>query len=395
MTDLERKLEDIFMHDSKSRRVNAVSVPPRRTSPLRGAAFIGVTALAAIAVIVALNTLRGGPDVAAPLPTASSSPSFSPSTAPTATASGSPAATTTPAPSASTTVRPLGSGEWANGSLNYAVTLPKPWRYSFEQSRVFPNDQVSAALDVYTWREPGTGADQDPGWKVKILASRNTQRLTPAQWAESVQGGSGPVQSATVDGRPAASRENTDGISRQGASPPLFRHFYVADGVLMYDISAQRGCCVLPPTIQESDPTSIVQSFRFLGAPSRPGTATIGGALRYPSEYLPAQMVFAIDVNDSSRTYRVETPQSPSQVWYRLVDVAPGTYVVVAYPAESRPGEAPAAGAYTRYVACGMTAGCPLDHTLIRVTVRADDYVLGIDPGDWYAPPGTYPARPR
>jgi hypothetical protein len=278
--------------------------------------------------------------------------------------------------------------------LNYAVTLPKPWRYSFEESKVFPNDQITAAVDVYTWQGPGYKA-ADPDWKVKIVVSRNRQRLTPGQWANAVEGGTGPVSTSTVDGRPSASRDNTDGMNRQGASPPLFRHVYVADGVLMYDVSAQQSCCVSPPTIQPGDPATIAQSFRFLGAASKSGTATIAGAVRYPSEFLPSQVVFAIDVKDSSHVYQVETPQSSSQVWYRLTDVAPGTYVVVAYTTQTAPGTSGFSGAYTRYVVCGMTTGCAQDHTLVQVTVAADDYLLGIDPADWYAQPGAYPPRPR
>jgi hypothetical protein len=397
MPDLEHRLEDLFMHDSKSRQVTSVAVPARRPSPFRGAAFVAVTALAAVALIVALNTLRSGPEVTTPLasPSTSASPTASPSTAPSAPASVSPAATSGPVASPSGTARPLAAGEWANAALNYAVTLPTPWRYSFEQSKVFPNDQATAAVDVYTYRPPGNEPVRDPDWKVKVVVSRNPARLTPAQWADMVGGATGPVASATVDGRPAVSRENTDGIDRQGASPPLFRHFYVADGVLMYDISAQQGCCVGPSTIQPTDPASIVQSFRFLGAASKSGTATIAGRVRYPSEFLPAQVVFAIDAKDRSRFYRVDTPQSSSQVWYRLADLSPGTYVIVAYTQETSPRTAGYAGGYTRYAACGLTAECAQDHTLVQVTVKANDYLMGIDPSDWYAPNGTYPARPE
>lgn len=382
------------MNDSRSRRVTDVTVPARRSSAVRGLVFVGATVLAVLALIIALNTLRP-PQVAAPPASPSTSATGSITPAPSASASGSPAGTSSPAVTPSATAQPVAAGEWRNAALNYAVTLPKPWRYSFEQSKVFPNDQLIAAVDEYTWLPAGTDKGDNPGWKVKIVVSRNRQRLTPAQWANAAEGGTGPVATTTVDGRPAASRDNTDGINRQGASPPLFRHVYVADGVLMYDISAQQGCCVSPPTIQPGDPASIAQSFRFLGAASKSGTATIAGAVRYPSEFLPAQVVFAIDVKDSSHVYQVETPQSSSQVWYRLADVAPGTYVVVAYTTQTAPGTSGFAGAYTRYVVCGMTTGCAQDHTLVQVTVSADDYLLGIDPADWYAPAGTYPPRPR
>jgi hypothetical protein len=73
VSDLERRLEDLFTHDSRSRRVTAVEVPSRRAGPLRGLAFVGATALAVVALIVALNTLRPGPTPLAS-PTASASP---------------------------------------------------------------------------------------------------------------------------------------------------------------------------------------------------------------------------------------------------------------------------------------------------------------------------------
>ncbi|HEY3125518.1 MAG TPA: hypothetical protein VGK07_00560 [Candidatus Limnocylindria bacterium] len=352
----------------------------------RRVVLVGATGLAVIALIFALRTLSGGPEAVTPGASATASLTPSPTSAVSASA------TVSLATSAAATVRPLGSGEWANASLNYAVTLPKPWRYSFEESKVFANDQVTAAVDVYTWRDPAYKG-LDPDWKVKILVSRDRQGLNPEQWANAAEGGTGPVTSATVDGRPAATRDNTDGINRQGSSPPLFRHTYVRDGPLMYDISGQQGCCVLPPTIQAGDVASIVQSFRFLGAASKPGTATIAGAVRYPSEFLPAQIVYAIDVKDSTHFYRVETPQSSSQVWYRLADVAPGTYVVVAYTTQTAPGTTGFSGGYTRYVLCGMTPPCPHDPiTLVQLGVAAGDYLLGIDPADWA---GSYPPRPR
>jgi hypothetical protein len=344
-----------------------------------------VTAVAVVALVVAFDALRG------PAPVASPSSSASASVIPSASSTAA-AAASSPAATAATT-RPLGPGEWADAALNYAVTLPRPWRYSFEESKVFANDQSTAAIDVYTWREAGYKG-VDPDWKVKIVVSRNRQGLTPEQWATAAQGGTGPVASATVDGRPAAARDNTDGINRQGASPPLSRHTYVRDGALIYDISGQQGAGTVP-AIQPGDPATIAQSFRFLGPASKSGTATIAGAIRYPSEFLPAQVVFAIDVRDNTRVYRVETPQSSSQVWYRLTDVAPGTYVVVAYTAQTAAGTSGFAGAYTRYVVCGLTTGCPQDHTLVQVGVASGDYLLGIDPSDWYAPPGAYPPRPR
>jgi hypothetical protein len=98
MSDLERRLEDLFMNDSRSRRVTSVDVPTRRASPLRGIAFVGVTALAVLALVIALNTLRP-PQVTTPLASPSASGTASATPATSATVTGSPSATSSPAAS--------------------------------------------------------------------------------------------------------------------------------------------------------------------------------------------------------------------------------------------------------------------------------------------------------
>jgi hypothetical protein len=50
-------------------------------------------------------------------------------------------------------------------------------------------------------------------------------------------------------------------------------------------------------------------------------------------------------------------------------------------------------GAYSSFVLCGLQASC-VDHSLIPVTVLAGQTVQNIDPADWYAPEGTFPAMP-
>jgi hypothetical protein len=360
--------------------VNRVPRPP-------GLAPLAIVAIGIVAIVIAMLLISrpAGESVASPSPSVAS-PSASPSASASATAA---AAPSTPAATR--------TGEFVDAQLNFAVVLPTGWHYSFFRSKIFSNDQPEVGLDVFTsipvGREVTQSDDAARMWTARVLVSRNPQKLTPAQWAAQVEGGSGPVSETTVDGRPATSRENTDGLRRDGASPPLARHSYVADGVLMYDLSYLLGCCVPPPDFKQDDLLSIVKSFRFVAPASRPGAATISGAVRYPSEFLPAQAVYAIDVSDSKHFYRADTPQSGSQVWYRLADIAPGTYVIVAYLAQA-PANPSIGGAYTRYVVCGMTSGCAQDHTLTRVTVKADDVLAGIDPGDWYAPAGTYPPRP-
>jgi hypothetical protein len=85
MSDLERRLEELFMSDSRSRRVDRVNVARRTGTPLVAAGFIGAVALATVAAIFALNTMRPPQDQSAAVPSGSASPA----TSATATASGS------------------------------------------------------------------------------------------------------------------------------------------------------------------------------------------------------------------------------------------------------------------------------------------------------------------
>lgn len=116
----------------------------------------------------------------------------------------------------------------------------------------------------------------------------------------------------------------------------------------------------------------------------------IAGRLAYPSDFIPKLVVVAMRADDPT-TYRVlhtagTPPAAPS---YSMAAVEPGTYVVISYAQ----GANPLAGAYTAAVVCGMGGGCT-DHSLRRVTVAPGQTVTGVDLLDWYAPSGTFPARP-
>lgn len=127
-------------------------------------------------------------------------------------------------------------------------------------------------------------------------------------------------------------------------------------------------------------------------------TGTIEGRVSYPSDFRPELYVYAIDVNDEDHWYTVtvegtsrEEPGDDPEGDYTL-DVAPGTYYVLAY--ETLTPRA-SAGLYSEAVPCGLTVACN-DHTLIPVTVRAEDRRTGIDPTDWYYPMDhEYPDRPE
>ena len=131
-----------------------------------------------------------------------------------------------------------------------------------------------------------------------------------------------------------------------------------------------------------------------------PVNATITGKLSYPSEFLPAMRVVLFSLTDK-KAYFVDTAKGQGEY---SIDVPAGTYYVVSYPYEGVAGNTgqvdsytlgggPFAGSYTQMVPCGLSVGCD-DHTLLPVTVTTDQTVTA-DPGDWYAPEGTFPPMPN
>ena len=109
MSDLERQLEELFMSDSRSRRVDQVKVPAPRRSRFGGPAFVGGVAFAALALIVAFSLLRADREtVPATSPSPSASAGAVASTGPSASPGATGDATRSPAPTTSSTsgVRP-------------------------------------------------------------------------------------------------------------------------------------------------------------------------------------------------------------------------------------------------------------------------------------------------
>ncbi len=120
---------------------------------------------------------------------------------------------------------------------------------------------------------------------------------------------------------------------------------------------------------------------------SIPPMGTISGTLSYPASTLPALRIAAFEVDNGQISY---TDTAPGQNTYSL-DLPVGKYHVVAYPIDAvTPG---LAGGFTQAVACGLTVACT-DHTLVEVTVAANQTTTQVNPGDWYAPPGTFPPEP-
>jgi hypothetical protein len=125
-------------------------------------------------------------------------------------------------------------------------------------------------------------------------------------------------------------------------------------------------------------------------SPAPPGIAgAIIGRVGYPSEFIPALRIYAIDPTAPGRYRVVHTVLN--QRTYLIAGVAPGTYFVCA-TAYSLGQPDTFGGAYTKAVACGLIAGCN-DHTPLAVQVRPGAVADGVDVFDW-PPPGTYPKPP-
>lgn len=131
-----------------------------------------------------------------------------------------------------------------------------------------------------------------------------------------------------------------------------------------------------------------------LVTPTATATATplpdgaISGHLGYPASVIPPLAVYAISTTNSSVFFHVTTTQN--QLTYSIAGVTPGTYHVIAYLTPDNPA---LRGGYSQFVLCGNAAGCP-SHALVDVVVHPGETVGQIDPTDWYAPTGTFPAPP-
>lgn len=157
----------------------------------------------------------------------------------------------------------------------------------------------------------------------------------------------------------------------------------------------------LTPTLfPQSSPSNTPPPPTFTFTPE-PTTGVITGTLSYPSEFLPNMRVVAFSLTDGN-AYFVDVVNQGTY----SIEVPAGTYYVVSYPYEGVAGKTGQAdsytlsggmelsGGYSQMVPCGLSVGCD-DHTLIPVTVAAGQTVEKVDPGDWYASPGTFPPMPN
>jgi hypothetical protein len=118
-------------------------------------------------------------------------------------------------------------------------------------------------------------------------------------------------------------------------------------------------------------------------------TASISGRLIYPSEYIPPQRIVAYEVK-TGYYYWVRTALGNSS--YTISNLPAGTYKVVSYAQIE--GVTGLMAGYTPYAACNFT--CAENHTLIEFELKEGEHKTGIDPIDWYAPPGVgWPDEPQ
>ena len=129
-------------------------------------------------------------------------------------------------------------------------------------------------------------------------------------------------------------------------------------------------------------------SIPVTGGAQEPAVAggSITGQLSYPSNSIPPMMVVAFKVDSQYYQYVLTMTDTST---YQIDDLPPGNYYVVAYPQNglSLPG------GYSQAVPCGLLATCT-DHSMIAVEVKSGEVAQGINPGDFYAPEGTFPAAP-
>jgi hypothetical protein len=133
----------------------------------------------------------------------------------------------------------------------------------------------------------------------------------------------------------------------------------------------------------------IEQTGEWPADPTREEMGTIRGNLGYPSDFIPPLRVVAFNIH-TNYYYYVDT--QTNQFEYEIPTLPPGTYQVVAYVREDG---SDFAGGYSYFVTCGLSVECE-NHDLIDVIVAPGGVVEGVDPVDFYAPPGetTWPENP-
>jgi len=137
----------------------------------------------------------------------------------------------------------------------------------------------------------------------------------------------------------------------------------------------------LPSNASEEIPSPTVIAITQMAAKGQ-----ISGKLGYPSEAIPQLTVYAFDILDEKKYFKVETKVNQND--FIISEVDPGSYFLVAYATGYE-----ASGAYTKAVPCGLTVECT-DHSMIAVTVNSGEKNSTVEIRDWYAAPGSFPKKP-
>lgn len=143
-------------------------------------------------------------------------------------------------------------------------------------------------------------------------------------------------------------------------------------------------------TAQATAATRSATATALLATPNSSSGGAISGALKYPADRLPPMYVVAYRVDSQSYQYVVT---NAGQATYKIADLPPGTYHVIAYTIGGDGFPAGIAGGFTQAVPCGLATECA-NHALIDVAVTAGKTAAGVNAYDWYAPPGTFPPFP-
>jgi hypothetical protein len=138
-------------------------------------------------------------------------------------------------------------------------------------------------------------------------------------------------------------------------------------------------------------PTPTQQLFEPTAVPN----GSISGNLSYPSEFIPPLRVVAFRVENGTWTQKyiyVDTNLNANT--YQVDGLEPGFYWITAYTIPNSGGASPGlAGGYSQAVLCGLSVDCT-DHSLVAVEVKPGIVTGGADPGDWYAPEGSFLPNP-
>lgn len=143
--------------------------------------------------------------------------------------------------------------------------------------------------------------------------------------------------------------------------------------------------------IEQSSATNTPEPTKGLPFPTmiKSPSGSITGTVSYPSEELPKMRVVAVNIK-TGETFSTDVID---QSTYTLSDIPVGVYHVMAYLEDKSNTASSQAAGYTNAVPCGLKVDCT-DHNLIDVEVRDGIPTSGINPGDWYAPAGTFPPDP-